>query len=65
LKQQKEALNEANGLRNRLVHEYNRLSDDEALESIQCLLVPPGNFLEVVKRRMKRTMNIKCIFRTG
>jgi len=55
----KEALNEANGLRNRLVHEYNRLSDDVALESIQCLLVPLDNFLEVVKRWMKRTMNIK------
>jgi len=55
----KEALNEANGLRNRLVHEYNRLSDDVALESIQCLLVPLDNFLEVVKRWMKRAMNIK------
>ena len=55
-KSTKEALNEANGLRNRLVHEYNMLSDDVALESIQCLLVPLDNFLEAVKRWMKRNI---------
>lgn len=49
----KEALNEGNGLRNRLVHEYNRLSDAVALESIQCLLVQMANFLVAVKIWMK------------
>ncbi len=55
----KEALNEANGLRNRLVHEYNMLSDDVALESIQCLLEPLDNFLEAAKRWMRRNMDIE------
>lgn len=57
-KSTKEALNEANGLRNRLVHEYNMLSDDVALESIQCLLEPLDTFLEAVKRWMRRNMDI-------
>lgn len=49
----KEALNEADGLRNRLVHEYNELNDEIALESIQCLLEPIENFIEVVKKWMR------------
>jgi len=52
----KDALNEANGLRNRLVHEYNRLSVDVALESIQCLLEPLNDFLGAVKRWMERNI---------
>ena len=53
-KSTKDALNEANGLRNRLVHEYNRLSDDMALESIRFLLVPMDNFIEIVKKWLRK-----------
>lgn len=49
----KEALNEADGLRNRLVHEYNELNEEIALESIQCLLKPAENFVAVVKKWMR------------
>lgn len=51
----KAALNEANGLRNRLVHEYNGLNDEVALESIQHLLAPMDDFIGVVKKWMKNT----------
>lgn len=54
-KKLKDALNEANGLRNRLVHEYNRLNDEVALESIQYLLVPIENFVEAVQKWMRTT----------
>ena len=47
----KEALKEADGLRNRLVHEYNELNDEIALESIQSLLVPIEDFVEVVAKK--------------
>ena len=50
----KEALNEADGLRNRLVHEYNELNDEIALESIQSLLVQIEEFVEAaVKKWLK------------
>ncbi|MFQ6119798.1 MAG: HepT-like ribonuclease domain-containing protein [Methanosarcinales archaeon] len=48
-------MNEANGLRNRLVHEYNRLNDEVALEAIQYLLEPIENFVEAVQKWMKTT----------
>ena len=50
----KEALNEADGLRNRLVHEYNGLNDEIAIESIHCLLEPVENFVELVKKWMRK-----------
>jgi uncharacterized protein YutE (UPF0331/DUF86 family) len=53
-KRAKEALIEADGLRNRLVHEYNELNDEIALESIQCLLVPIEEFIEAVKKWMRK-----------
>ena len=48
----KEALKEADGLRNRLVHEYNGLDDEIALEVIRCLLEPMGKFVGAVKKWM-------------
>jgi len=51
----KEALKEADGLRNRLVHEYNELNDEIALESIQELLVPIEEFMEMVKKWMRKS----------
>ncbi len=51
----KEALNEADGLRNRLVHEYNELNDEIALESIQELLMPIEEFIEAVKKWMRKS----------
>lgn len=53
-KRVKEALNEADGLRNRLVHEYNELNDEIALESTQELLVPIEEFIEMVKKWMRK-----------
>ncbi|MHA1784787.1 MAG: DUF86 domain-containing protein [Candidatus Helarchaeota archaeon] len=53
----KENLNEANGLRNRLVHEYNKLNNAIALTSIRSLLEPLSNFLEVVKKWIKKLSN--------
>jgi Uncharacterized conserved protein len=50
----REVLNEANGLRNRLVHDYNGLNDKIALKSIQHLLVPMSNFSEAVKKWMRK-----------
>jgi uncharacterized protein YutE (UPF0331/DUF86 family) len=51
----KETLNEADGLRNRLVHEYNELNDEIALESIQELLMPIEEFIEAVKKWMRKS----------
>ena len=50
----REVLNESNGLRNRLVHDYNGLNDKIALKSIQHLLVPMSNFSEAVKKWMRK-----------
>ncbi len=55
----KESLNEANGLRNRLVHEYNKLDNNLALNSIKSLLGSLSKFLEVVKKWIKELPNIK------
>lgn len=52
--QLKAALNEAGGLRNRLVHGYNGVNDALALESIQDLLSPLGRFVSRVKEWVKR-----------
>ncbi len=44
-----EKLVEANGLRNRLVHRYNKLDDRITFESIKELLEPILKFVEVVE----------------
>ena len=50
----KNALIEANGLRNRIVHRYNKLDDTIAFESIQELLEKFESFTEVVKEWLKK-----------
>lgn len=47
-------LNEANGLRNRLIHDYNGLNDEKALESISRLLPELQLILKKVKEWSKR-----------
>jgi uncharacterized protein YutE (UPF0331/DUF86 family) len=49
----KNALSEFNGLRNRLVHHYNRLDDGIAFESIQELLPDFRYFTEVIEKWLK------------
>ncbi len=46
-------LKELNGLRNRIVHEYNGLSDEIAFNSIETLLPEVEKFLRVVKEWLK------------
>jgi uncharacterized protein YutE (UPF0331/DUF86 family) len=53
--QLKAALNEADGLRNRLVHGYNELNDALAMDSIQELLSPLERFVSKVTAWVKRS----------
>jgi len=46
----REALNDLNGLRNRIVHEYNGLDDRIALNAIEEILPIIAKFIEVVRR---------------
>ena len=48
-KTEKELLNEANGLRNRLIHEYNGLNDKLAFTALTRLLPGLKNILQKVK----------------
>lgn len=50
----KAALNEADGLRNRLVHGYNDVNDALAMESIQGLLLPLERYVKRVAAWVKR-----------
>ncbi|MGC9445139.1 MAG: hypothetical protein ACP5E9_09480 [Candidatus Methanospirareceae archaeon] len=50
----KAALNEADGLWNRLVHSYNGVNDALALESIQGLLVPRERYVQKVAAWVKQ-----------
>ncbi len=50
------ALKELNGLKNRILHEYNGLNDETAFVSIEELLPKVEEFLEVVKKWLKRRM---------
>ena len=49
----KQALNEANGLRNRIVHEYNGLQDKRALGSIEAILPQVKVFVDKVQEWVK------------
>ena len=51
-----EKLVEANGLRNRLVHHYNKLNDKIAFESIRELLDPILKFVEVIENWILRKL---------
>ncbi len=53
LKLDKQALQEVNGLRNRLIHRYNKTDDLIALQSIKELLPEVNRFIEVVKKWIK------------
>ncbi|MEM3525939.1 MAG: DUF86 domain-containing protein [Candidatus Jordarchaeaceae archaeon] len=46
----KNTLSEANGLRNWIIHRYNKLNDAEAYNEIQKLIEPVENFIGVVKK---------------
>jgi uncharacterized protein YutE (UPF0331/DUF86 family) len=48
------ALRELNGLRNRIVHEYNGLDDEIALTSMEELIPKIKEFLTVVKEWLKK-----------
>lgn len=52
----KNALAEANGLRNRLVHHYNTIDDTTAFESIQTLLPNFKKFTEVMDKWLKEML---------
>jgi len=51
-----DALRELNGLRNRIVHEYNGLDDEIALTSMEELIPKIKEFLTVVKEWLKKRM---------
>ncbi|MFH0836822.1 MAG: DUF86 domain-containing protein [Candidatus Aenigmatarchaeota archaeon] len=48
------ALRELNGLRNRIIHEYNGLDDRIAIESIDDLIPDIHKFLEAVKKWLEK-----------
>ncbi|NOZ82060.1 MAG: DUF86 domain-containing protein [Candidatus Micrarchaeota archaeon] len=48
------SLKELNGLRNRMVHEYNGLSDEIAYSSVEELLPVVEEFLSVVKKWLEK-----------
>lgn len=48
-----EVLNEANGLRNRVIHEYNKTDDERAKESIERLIPNIREILEKISRFIK------------
>jgi len=52
----KNALSEANGLRNRLVHRYTDVDDSVAFESIMALLPEILHFSEVIEKWLKSTL---------
>ncbi len=56
-KKLKETLNEANGLRNRLIHEYNGLNPEIAFISIEKLLPHTETFIDVVTEWLKRALD--------
>nr|MDO8080914.1 DUF86 domain-containing protein [Candidatus Freyarchaeota archaeon] len=43
-------LSEANGLRNWIIHRYNKLDDAEAYSEIQKLIAPVEDFIGVVRK---------------
>jgi len=47
-------LKDMNGLRNRIVHEYNGLADNIALRSMKRLLPQITNFMEQVEKWLKK-----------
>lgn len=51
-----DVLRELNGLRNRIVHEYNGLDDEIALTSMEELIPKIKEFLTVVKEWLKKRM---------
>ncbi|RMF91740.1 MAG: DUF86 domain-containing protein [Methanobacteriota archaeon] len=48
------SLHEMTGLRNRLIHEYNGLNDETAVESALSLLPEIERFMEAAKKWLKR-----------
>jgi uncharacterized protein YutE (UPF0331/DUF86 family) len=56
LKFNKRVLQEANGLRNRLIHRYNTTDDFIAFQSIQDLTPKITKFVEVIKRWIKKSL---------
>lgn len=52
----KRALEDANGLRNRLVHRYNVLEDKIAFHSINDLLPTFTEFVKVMEKWLKKKM---------
>ena len=55
----KDSLSEANGLRNRLVYEYNELNNLVALTSKNSLLGPLSKFIDVVKKWIRKFPDTK------
>lgn len=53
LKLDKQVMQEVNGLRNRLIHRYNKTDDLIALQSIKELLPEVNRFIEVIKKWIK------------
>ena len=56
LKFDKQVLQETNGLRNRLIHRYNKTDDAIAFQSIQELIPEINTFLEVIKKWIKKSL---------
>lgn len=52
----KRRLQEINGLRNRLIHRYNRTDDTIAFESIHELLPEINTFIEVISKWIKKSL---------
>ena len=56
LKFNKRILQDTNGLRNRLIHRYNKTDDTIAFQSIQELIPEINTFVEVIKKWIKKSL---------
>jgi len=56
IKFNKQVMQEVNGLRNRLIHRYNKTDDLIALQSIKELLPEVTKFVEVIKKWIKNLL---------
>lgn len=56
IKFNKRVLQETNGLRNRIIHRYNRTDDTIAFQSIQELIPAINVFIEVIKKWIKKSL---------
>lgn len=55
-KKDQSILDEANGLRNRLIHNYNGINDEMAINSFKTLLPPISNIIELLNKWIQKNL---------